>query len=246
MSASSGNETVTSRSFRLWARTRPPSTNSRAPDSVPLDFEGPVLAVRRQLSGDGQHRLDGLGKRVGAGGRAVPVDHPVAVIRLEQHEASGGLRPVECELHLRVGPLLHVVGSGVPDSHAATPVLTLGDLALECRILKGMILRVHGEVVLFRGLREALGQSPGDEHTVPLQSEVPVQTAGVVFLDHKSLPGRLFRRTRTHRLGCLVGVSFGAVGVELARPACRTLTRRPRRHQHHRTHCPGWAVQHRV
>ena len=49
MSANSGKETVTSRSFRLWARTRPPFDEEDGADPVPLDLERPVLAVGRQL-----------------------------------------------------------------------------------------------------------------------------------------------------------------------------------------------------
>ena len=50
-----------------------------------------------------------------------------------------------------------------------------------------MVLRVHCEVVLVRGLGEALGKRPGHEDAVALEPEVPVQAAGVMLLDHEAL-----------------------------------------------------------
>ena len=88
------------------------------------------------------------------------VDHPVAVFRLEQHEVALGPRAVEGELDLGVGPLLHLVVAPVPNRHAATSVLSLGDFPLEGGVLKGMVLGVHGQAVLVGGLGEALGDGP--------------------------------------------------------------------------------------
>ena len=47
----------------------------------------------------------------------MPVDHPVAVFGLEQHELPSRPRPVQDELHLGVGPLLCLVGAVIPDGH---------------------------------------------------------------------------------------------------------------------------------
>ena len=78
------------------------------------------------------------------------MDHPVAVLGLEQDESAGGPGAMEDELDLGVGPLLDVVVALVPDGHLATPVLALGNLALEGGVLEGMVLRVHCQVVLIR------------------------------------------------------------------------------------------------
>ena len=177
MSASSGNETVTSRSFRLWARTRPPSTNSTARTPSHLISNAQFSLSVGRFPATASMGLIDIGQWIGAGRRTVPVDHPVAILRLEQHEASGGPRPMEHELDLGIGPFLDVVVTRVPDRHTAAPVFALRDLALEGRILKGMILGVHGEMVLFRRLGKTLGESPRDEHTLSLEPEVPVETA---------------------------------------------------------------------
>jgi hypothetical protein len=201
------------------------------PDAVPFDFERPILVVRRQLPGHGQHGLDGVGKGIGPGRRAVPMDHPVSIVGLEEHEASRAPLPVEHELDFGVRPLLHVIRTGVPDRHPAAPVLALWDVALEGRIFQRMVLGVHGEVVLLRGLGQALGERPRDKDAIAFEPEIPVETARVVLLDHESLAGGLLGWPATHRLRRLLGIALGAVGVELSRIACPASTRGSRRHQ---------------
>src|SRR6202021_3320521 len=95
------------------------------------------------------------------------------------------------------------------DGPAYARVLALGDVALERRVLQGMILGVHGKVVLLRRLGETLGQRPGGEHTIPFEPEVPVQTPCVVFLDHEALTGRGSRCASAHRLRGPLGVALG-------------------------------------
>ena len=101
---------------------------------------------------------------------------------------------------------MRLVGAAVPDPHLAGAVLSLGDLPFEVAVLQGVVLDVDRQVVAAGVFRDAPGQSPGDEHPVPLQPEVPVQPSGVVLLDDEPQGLRRllgFRRPLRRGLGAL-------------------------------------------
>ncbi len=116
------------------------------------------------------------------------MDHPVAVLGLEEHETPRAPGSVEHEFDLGVRPFLDVVVARVPDRHLAAAVLALRDVALEGRVLQGMVLGVHGQMVLLRGLGQALRQGPRGQDAVAFEPEVPVQAPRVVLLNHESPP----------------------------------------------------------
>ena len=169
MSASSGKAAVTSRSLRLWARTRPPSTKrmARTPShliskaqAVPSAGSWPDVASIGLIEvGRGSARVEGpcrwiIQLRSFVWNRTKPPDARSAV---------------EDELHLGVGPLLDLVVALVPDGHPAAAVLAPRDFALEGGVLERVVLGVHGEMVLLGRLGEALGERPGDEDPVALE-----------------------------------------------------------------------------
>ena len=109
-------------------------------------------------------------------------------VGLKEHETPRALGAVQHELDLGVRPLLDVVVTGIPDRHSAAPVLALRDVTLEGRVLQGMVLGVHGQVVLFRRLGKALGEGPRGQHAVAFETEIPMEAPRVVLLNHESLP----------------------------------------------------------
>ena len=173
--------------------------------AVPFDFEGPMTLVGGEFARHRQHGLDGGGQRIGPRRRTVPMDHPVAILRLEQHEPAGRPGAVEHELHLGVRPLLDVVATGIPDRHLPAAVLPFGNLSFEGGVLERVILGVDGEVVLFRRLGQPLGQRPRHEDAAALEPKIPVQAARVMFLDHESLGAAPRWGVLAHRLGASCG-----------------------------------------
>ena len=71
----------------------------------------------------------------------------------------------------------------VPDLDRARPVLALGDLALEGRVLERVVLDVDGQLPLARLQRDALRHRPARERAVALEPEVVVEPPRVVPLD---------------------------------------------------------------
>ena len=90
---------------------------------------------------------------------------------------------MEDDHHFGVRPLLEIKVAPVPDGHLPAAVLPGRDLPLEGSVVQGVVLGVHGQVVGLRVLRHALGEGPGDQDTVVLEAEVPVERPGVVLLD---------------------------------------------------------------
>ena len=76
-----------------------------------------------------------------------------------------------------------LVRAPVPDVDRPGPVLALGDLALEVRVLERMILDVHGERALAAAQRHAPRQRPARKHAIALEPQVVVQAPRDVTLD---------------------------------------------------------------
>ena len=135
------------------------------------------------------------------------VREPVLLAGLDERVAALDSFAVEADDDLRLTPFLGVVRAVIPDLHVPRPVLPAGDVAGEVRVVEGVVLGVHGQPVLTRIGRQVLRHRPGDEHAVAFESEVVVQTAGMVLLDHED---RFCRR----RAGCAGGVIVvGVIGV---------------------------------
>ena len=121
------------------------------------------------------------------------MDHPVAVLGLEEDVAARCLRTVQDELDLFVGPLLDVVVALVPDGHTTASVLSLRYFALEGGVLEGMVLCMDREMVLTWRFGQPPGEGPGDEDAVTFETEVPVQAPGRAWCSWMTNPGRALR-----------------------------------------------------
>ena len=99
----------------------------------------------------------------------------------------------------------------IPDLDGSGPVLAFRDLALELRIFDRVVLDVHGEVLLTRLERDALGDGPARQGAVALEPEVVVEAARVVALDDEDrlawpLSAPLGERLGRHRRVALAPV----------------------------------------
>ena len=139
---------------------------------------------------------------------------------LEQHELAVHLVSVQDELHFGVGPLLCLVGSVSQIVTSPPPYSPWGISPSKVPVLEGMVLGVHREVVVLGRLGQTLGQCPRDEDSVAFEAEIPVQTPGVVLLDHEAVAGRLLAADgRPIGSGVFFGIPLRAIGIELPRIA---------------------------
>ncbi len=185
-SRSSGNEAVMSLPFRLTARGRPPSTQTRTrmPSHLNSKAHSPVVGgegarCRPASAPDGS----GSGSNPSGGGSIRWIIQILPLGREEDVAALEPRSPCSTTMISRSRPLLALVGAPVPDRDLAGPVLPGGDGAAERPVLQRMVLDVHRQMVLVGGQGQALGEGPRSEDTVVLEAEVPVQARGVVLLD---------------------------------------------------------------
>ena len=117
-----------------------------------------------------------------------------------------------------VVPLLGLVGAGVPDRHRAAAVLAGRDLAGKSRYSSGW----SSVRTARRGRSPArsgspLGTAQRRQDAVALEADVVVQPAGVVLLDHETVPRvGVVPADLPERLGGAAGVPFVPIGPELA------------------------------
>ena len=97
------------------------------------------------------------------------------------------LAPWSTHRELAVLPFLHLVGAAVPHEHVAGPVAAIRYVALEVEVFERVVLRVDGKSIDLRCPRDASRQRPRPEHAVVFETQVPMQTGGVVLLDHEPL-----------------------------------------------------------
>ncbi len=151
------------------------------------------------------------------------MDHPVALVAAGAEQRIAALQPlsVEDDDHLVGPPLLADVGAAVPDPDLAGTVVACRDLALEVDVLERVVLHVDRLAVALRVVGDAVRHRPRRQRPVVLQSQVPVQPPGVVFVDDEplSLGGR---RCRALGLGRVGEAPLAAVGGEVATHASAT------------------------
>ena len=144
------------------------------------------------------------------------MDHPIALVGLEERVSTAHAFAEERRDDLVVAQLMELVLAAVPDPHRARAVVAVGDVALEVEVLERMVFGVHREMVPLRRRRDALRHRPREEHSVVLEAEIPVQRARVMLLHDEARPfGR--RRARggvTARFRRRVEVALGAVLLE--------------------------------
>ena len=108
----------------------------------------------------------------------------------------------------------------IPADRRAGAVLALGDDPLELGILQRVGLDVHGEPLVRRIRGGPLRDGPGFQDAVHLESQIPVERAGVMLLDDENTPLAL-RRRPSEGLRGLTGGAFVAVALELVLGSCR-------------------------
>ena len=77
------------------------------------------------------------------------------------------------------------VGAAIPEHDGATTVLSLWDRALESVVVDGMIFDLHRESLQRRVETRTLRNGPALHHSVQLETEIEVEVAGSVLLDHE-------------------------------------------------------------
>ena len=183
-------------------------------DPVPLSFESPLLRVETfERSSGGKHRLEILGKLRSETRVLIlhQMHQPLVTLRPDQREASLHPFPTEAHDHLVFTPLLGLVRPGIPNRHRTAAVLPLRNRARERGVLERVILGVHGQPILSGTGRHALRNSPGHEHTIPLQPNVVMQSSGVMFLNHKGIARCLLGHRSRDRLRRPVGRPLVAI-----------------------------------
>ncbi len=188
------------------------------PVAVPLDLVQPPVSRRHVLGRRRRHRLV-LGAACARALRGrVPLAEQEPVLRvaveLGRDQGPGALQPlaVQPDGQAAVALLLdELVRAPVPDLHRAGAVLALGDLALEGRVLHGVILDVDGERALPGLGRNAFRHRPARERAVPLEAEVVVEAPGVVALDDEDRLAPLAPGLRGEGLRRLARIALPAV-----------------------------------
>ena len=101
------------------------------------------------------------------------------------------------------------IDAAIPDDHFARTVLPRRDDALERGVVERVILGLHGEALVGRIERRALGNGPRLEHAIALEAEVVMQPPRRVLLDdEEQRPGPRLE----HRRGWLGRGFEGALG----------------------------------
>src|SRR5262249_41914126 len=161
-------------------------------------------------SGDVCHRAPrGHGSVLGEGaisvaravkGFAVLYEQPVVtttvrtvVAHADQHPTAVQALPFELEpesplpQHIERSTLaFRLPETPIPQLHRAATVLPLGDGALEVSIIEWVVLDLDREAFHLRVEGRCPGDRPGLEHSIELEPQVIMQTAGGVLLDHEA------------------------------------------------------------
>ena len=165
---------------------------------------------------------------------------PTALGRMYERPATPELVTPELEEELAVFDSVFVAGNLDPDTFVPTDgracaVLTLWDDALELRVLQRVGLHVHGEPLVRRIGGGPLRDGPGLQDTVHLESQIPVQRAGMMLLDDENAPLALWplpeglrrrsspglRRRSSPGLRAVTVGALVAIALELVVGSCR-------------------------
>ena len=111
-------------------------------------------------------------------------------------------------------PLLEFVGPGVPDRDLARTVLSLLDRAFEASVFERVVLGLDGQMIVLRIGGRSFRQCPRDQHALVFESEVPVQGAGVMFLDDEGELVPAGAVAVGHRFAGVLRVPFGPIDVQ--------------------------------
>ena len=155
-----------------------------------------------------------VGTRVAAAVVPDANEHPTTsqpFPRQNKFEVAG----LECVLRL-LGALRRPK-TAIPHLHGAAAIFAFRDRAFEVAIVEGMIFHLHGQAFVGGIDRRAFGDCPRLEDAVQLQSQVVVQMARGVLLNH--VPQMLRRHYLPRSAGFLgLGeIALCPIGLELRR-----------------------------
>ena len=77
--------------------------------------------------------------------------------------------------------------AAVPQHHRAAAVFAGGDGAFEGGVAERVVLGADGEALLVGVEAGAAGDGPAFQNAVDFEAEIPVETGGVVLLDHEAV-----------------------------------------------------------
>src|SRR5262249_53188877 len=121
-----------------------------------------------------------------------PAAPALIAARSHQYPRASELLAGERELEVALGEALRDVvdlrrpRAAVPDHDRAAAVLARRDHALEVGVLDRVILDRHREPLDARIERGAFRDGPREQHALPFETEVVVQMAGAMLLDHEA------------------------------------------------------------
>src|SRR6267143_846892 len=107
------------------------------------------------------------------------VDQPIVAFQLltfEQHVVLSWL------------PQLEDVCALIPDLDGPGPILSLRDRPLEVKIAQWMIGHLDRQSFDARLCRWTLGDCPALQNPIKFKPEIPVESRGIVFLNHEAKP----------------------------------------------------------
>ena len=183
--------------------------------AVPLDLEGPLGVVGRQLGQGRLHRLDRSRQRLAPGlGRVHAVDHPVLAAGLKQRVAAAHPLAVEAWRRSSSPPTSRPRRCRCPRSSSDRRRTRPSGSRRGSRGTRAGGPRCGRRAGCRLGSSgHAARQRPGDEHAVVLEPQVPVQPGRVVLLDHEpALRSPAARRALAGGLGRRLERALRAVG----------------------------------
>ena len=112
-----------------------------------------------------------------------------------------------------------VVIAAVPDHHGAAAVLPFRDDSLERGVFNRMILDFNGEMFFALSPRQTFRHRPRFQDAIHLETEIVMQSPGVMLLDDKARRAFDFFRQRlaTFWLGRFAKIAFRFVSLQAHR-----------------------------
>lgn len=125
---------------------------------------------------------------------------PAASLHPQERPSAFELSSLETEFELTLPEPFHGVAvlppvAGIPEENGARAVASLGNDSLEVRVIEGVILDLDGEPLLAWIEAGTLRNGPAQKDAVQLETEVVVETRGVMLVHYEQMPACLGFRT---------------------------------------------------
>ena len=146
-------------------------------------------------------------------------------IALHPHQDPRALQPIAIQrkfqfslfkLRFWINGAFRSPVSAVPQLHRAAAILTFRNRAFEVSVVERMILHLDRQSLVLGIDRGSASDRPGLEHAAQLESEVPVQPPGGVFLNDVTQACRTRYTAPTAGFRSLRKIPLRSVGCELS------------------------------